>query len=128
MPSNRLLIACPLPLLHAACCLQVEALEHDKHVVTAAFEQVVRGMHVDLVEVKGRLDGLRGERDRWVGTRQACAAKVPATYCACGCSNTVVWLRNGWPVVYQPFAIVALLVQAGGPAGRGAAAAGGGRG
>ena len=43
--------------------LQVQALEHDKHVITGAFEQVLGGMQGDLRDVKDRLDSLRRERD-----------------------------------------------------------------
>jgi septal ring factor EnvC (AmiA/AmiB activator) len=44
--------------------VQVEALEHDKHVVTTAFERVLRGLQTDLLEVKQRLEDLRFERDQ----------------------------------------------------------------
>lgn len=43
--------------------MQVQALEHDKHVVTSAFERVLGGLQGDLGEVKGRLEALRRERD-----------------------------------------------------------------
>jgi len=45
------------------CSCQVQALEHDKHVITGAFEQVVGSMQTDLHDVKERLEALRQERD-----------------------------------------------------------------
>ena len=54
-------------------CLQVQALEHDKHVITGAFERVVEGMQADLGEVKGRLEALRLERDRWALAQGRCS-------------------------------------------------------
>lgn len=50
----------PLPVLLArfqhthSTVSQVEALEHDKHVVTDAFDRVVKEMQADLQEVSSR--------------------------------------------------------------------------
>ncbi|PSC76497.1 disulfide-isomerase like 2-2 [Micractinium conductrix] len=49
-------------LADALAC-KVHALEHDKHVITGAFEAVVGGMQADLVDVKQTLEALRVERD-----------------------------------------------------------------
>ncbi|GAB4823315.1 hypothetical protein N2152v2_010361 [Parachlorella kessleri] len=42
---------------------KVEALEHDKHVITDAFERVVTDLQKDLQEVQARMAVLRSERD-----------------------------------------------------------------
>jgi hypothetical protein len=40
--------------MHASHFVQVEALEHDKHVITDAFERVVSEMQGDLQDVRSR--------------------------------------------------------------------------
>jgi hypothetical protein len=120
MPSNRLINRLPIPLVPSACCLQVKALEH---VVTAAFQQVVGGMQEDLAEVKGRLEGLRGERDRWVGARQSCGPRcLPTVHVAAAAPLSCCCMAG--QLQLNLLQHVHLRIQAGLPAGRDAAAAG----
>ena len=69
-------------MLPAAACfllLQVLALEHDKNVITNAFERVLSGMQGDMRDVKQRLEQLHAERNRLAAQLDATqAARVAA--------------------------------------------------
>lgn len=70
-------LACPackarLPPL-ASCSrlgllLQVGVLEHDKHVITEAFERVVAELQTDLQDVRGRCGGGGRVLEGWLAT------------------------------------------------------------
>jgi hypothetical protein len=68
----------------------VEALEHDKHVVTSAFEAVAAGLQSDLAGVKGKLEVLRDQRDRY----QSSVPRVGVHFVqkAQGCWRLDMWL------------------------------------
>lgn len=109
-PPLRLL---PDPILLPQPPAQVCALEHDRGVVTAAFERVLRGLQGDLADVKGRLEGLRRERDGCARTHSGGFGVAPPPALASSWQVVVTGLHP-LPSSHPPGTRAAAPVQPGG--------------